>query len=293
MLTYYVLTHYRLNDAAPLLQLIHYLYAFLIFLGGFISWILIYRRLIKWDYDKIKLHIFMFFAGGAGILSILSGSRLARIFYEPRNLWSTGLFFKKFWGGGLFERGTETFHGSLFVFFSCMVFIIFISNRLKFLELKYSEVIDAGAMYMPLHILFGRTGCFLSGCCWGGEGQITIAGETYAFNHPAPFYEMLYGLIMFFILRFIYNKIYLSDKKQVYSGLITAIAAISYGILRFFIEFVRREPVVGFGLTQAQIAMLMQIIFGAGVIVWIALKIHLNRKLIVVKPVKKKHKKKK
>jgi phosphatidylglycerol:prolipoprotein diacylglycerol transferase len=267
MLSYYILANYPIKEALEYLKYVQGLYYLMIFLGGLISWILIYKRLLTWDQEKRKIHIFMFISGGAGILSIILGSRILRMFYLPSNSWSIDLLINEIKSGRI-----ETFHGSLFAFLFIMVVIIFISNRLKFLQLKYSEVIDVGALYMPLHIFFGRTGCFLAGCCWGREGQITISGDTYAFNHPAPFYEMMYGLTVFFILRFIYNKIYFSDKKQIYSGIVTAIAAISYGVFRFLIEYIRREPLLEAGLTQAQIAMIIQTTFGIGVILYVLFK---------------------
>lgn len=273
MLTYYVLTHYTREEAADLLIYIHRLYNFLIFAGGLLVWVLIYRRILAMNYERTRVHIFMSIAGIAGFSSIIFGSRLVRIFYEPFDSWSFSLFCKKFWAGGVFSRGTETFHGSLYLLLITTIIILFISNKTGFLKFNYSEIIDMGAMYMPLHILFGRTGCFLAGCCWGGEGRITICGEIYAFNHPAPFYEMVYGLVFFFLLRYIYNKIYSSHKKHIYGGLITALAAISYGVFRFFVEFVRKEPVVGLGLTQAQFAMIIQTAFGAGVLSWVGWKI--------------------
>ncbi len=268
MLSYYILTNYPYSEAASLLQGVHWLYLGLIFFGGLVSWALIYLRLRKFGYDIIRLRIFMLVAGVAGIFAIVFGSRLVRIFYEPVNKWGLDLFWEKFCAGGVFSRGTETFHASLIMLFISVFIIVYIFKSLNYINFKFYEIFDTGGLYMPLHIMFGRTGCFLSGCCWGRTGSIDVGDAIYQFNHPAPFYEMLYGLVFFLVFRSIYNKIYSSEERQRnYSGLILALSSISYGVFRFIVETVRNEPVLVWGLTQAQIAMLFLLSFGVIILI--------------------------
>jgi hypothetical protein len=55
---------------------------------------------------------------------------------------------------------------------------------------------------------------------------------------------------------------------------------------------VRKEPVVGSGLTQAQFAMIIQTAFGPGVLLRVTGKVYLYKKTANIKKTKRKRKKK-
>jgi len=81
----------------------------------------------------------------------------------------------------------------------------------------------------------GRIGCFLNGCCYGKNG------------HPTQLYEMLALFGIFFLLKRL-------ERRNPSPGTILLTYGLSYGVWRFFIEFLRADnPLVAWGLTVFQL----------------------------------------
>lgn len=109
---------------------------------------------------------------------------------------------------------------------------------------------DAFAPAMALAMAVGRIGDFLSG--EDGLGQPTtlpwgvrLPGAD-APVHPAPLYDAGFDLIWFGVL------ILLRDHPRLQGGNLLKFGLAGYAIFRFFIEFVRNNRVLAFGLTGQQ-----------------------------------------
>ena len=109
---------------------------------------------------------------------------------------------------------------------------------------------DAFAPAMALATAIGRVGCFLSfedglgkptTLPWG----IPIPGGDYLV-HPAPLYDMAFNLAWFGIL------LLLRDHKWMQNGNLLKFGIAGYAFFRFFVEFVRNNRELAFGLTGQQ-----------------------------------------
>lgn len=158
---------------------------------------------------------------------------------------------------------------------------------------------------VPAGYFFGRVGNFLNGELYGKETNsffgMYFGGEN-ILRHPTQLYEAFFeGLILFFVLWFLRNcnfrvcffqsaccgaitdnSIIDPSKKQIVtnkpsnyrnktkiSGILLLIYLAGYGIIRFFVEFLREgEKVLIFGLTGGQIFSLGMIFFAIFCFLW-------------------------
>jgi len=99
---------------------------------------------------------------------------------------------------------------------------------------------------------FGKLGCFFNGCCGGCE--------VFGIVHPVQLYESVFQFLLavFFFMLYRFNYA---------NGLRFPLYMIFYMTMRFFIEFLRNEPAMLFGLTIYQLlALFLLPVFG--MIVW-------------------------
>ena len=182
------------------------------------------------------------------ILSLL-GSRLTYVFLN-RELFIGQPWWKIF----AFREGGLTFHGGLIL---ALLGGVFYSNYRKILFLKY---VDYLSPFIILGYAITRIGCFLNGCCYGHItdlpwGVVYPIIDSYP-RHPTQLYASLAALIIFFMLRYL-------KKYKYFHGYIFLYFIIFYGVYRFLVEYFRVSTTVLWGLSQAQIASLIFIIFGA------------------------------
>ena len=119
---------------------------------------------------------------------------------------------------------------------------------------------DAFAPAMAIAIVIGRVGCFLSGedglgkptnLPWG----VPLPGADHLV-HPAPLYDAAFNLTWFGVLLILRNH----PKMQ--NGNLLKFGLAGYAVFRFFVEFVRNNRVLLWGLTGQQwfcLALLMAI----------------------------------
>jgi prolipoprotein diacylglyceryltransferase len=97
-------------------------------------------------------------------------------------------------------------------------------------------------------ILFGRIGCFLTGCCYGSATALPWGvdfGDGIG-RHPTQLYEALFVMGLF---------IYAQATLDRYApGELFKRFMIVYFGWRFFVEFIRASPVSALGLTYYQVA---------------------------------------
>jgi phosphatidylglycerol---prolipoprotein diacylglyceryl transferase len=115
----------------------------------------------------------------------------------------------------------------------------------------------------------GRIGCFLSGDgCYGIETNLPWGmsfpngvDPTLARVHPTPLYELAAGLLIGWWL-------WRRGAKSRPTGAILGEYLVLAGIARFLVEFIRRNPKVLWGLSNAQLAAAGSAVVGA-VLIWI------------------------
>jgi len=110
---------------------------------------------------------------------------------------------------------------------------------------------DAFAPGMALGMAVGRIGDFLSGEDGIGKqttlpwGVQPVSGADYLV-HPAPLYDAGFNLVWFVVL------LALRDNPHFQDGRLLKFGVAGYAVVRFFIEFVRNNQVIAWGLTGQQ-----------------------------------------
>ena len=111
-----------------------------------------------------------------------------------------------------------------------------------------SAMLDLGFAGVPLFHAFGRIGCFLAGCCYGVEYHGAFA-VTFPENNlgnapagvgllPVQLMEAALNLVLWAILTLVYRR---TSRRWLTSGLYL----VSYGTIRFILEFFRGDLIRG------------------------------------------------
>jgi phosphatidylglycerol:prolipoprotein diacylglycerol transferase len=163
----------------------------------------------------------------------------------------------------LFSPAGLTFYGGLIF---AILFIIIYCRVKKLSVLKIFDLMSPGA---AIGYGIARIGCHLSG---DGDYGIAVNGTFWEFLgysyengtvptdpgvlvHPTPVYELA---AMVTIFLFLWNK----RTKLHVNGLLFSYFLILMGLERFLVEFIRLNPYVIFGLTQAQLISIAMILYG-------------------------------
>jgi phosphatidylglycerol:prolipoprotein diacylglycerol transferase len=136
-------------------------------------------------------------------------------------------------------------------------------------------ITDLCAVSAPLGLFFGRIGNFINAELYGrvtdvSWGMVFPGAGPYP-RHPSQLYEAFFeGIVLFIIL-------YRFSKHKSAQGVLLAVALISYGSMRFFLEFFREpDPQLGFILgpfTMGQGLCAAMAILGA-ILLWQRLKLN-------------------
>jgi phosphatidylglycerol---prolipoprotein diacylglyceryl transferase len=137
------------------------------------------------------------------------------------------------------------------------------------------RTLDLAAPAAALGYGIGRIGCFLSGDgCYGLETSLPfpwgmsfpngIEPTPYGVRvYPTPLLELAAGVLIAWWL-------WRRAGKPHGTGTIVGYYLVLSGIARFSVEFIRRNPHVLFGLSNAQLASLASVVAGAALIFWAA-----------------------
>jgi phosphatidylglycerol:prolipoprotein diacylglycerol transferase len=142
------------------------------------------------------------------------------------------------------------------------------------------RILDLAAPAAAIGYGIGRIGCFLSGDgCYGIEIKpVHVFGFTFrpwgmAFPHglepvwvpvyPTPLYELGAGLLIGWWL---WNRL---GKPHAVGAILGQYLMLS-GMARFLVEFIRRNPKVLWGLSNAQLASAGAVLAGAALTLWVA-----------------------
>lgn len=190
-----------------------------------------------------------------GVLGGVGGARLNYVLTRY-----TDFLNDPFWT--LFGAAGFVFYGG----FICAVFAEYILLRTE--GKPFLRFADITSPTLAIGYAVGRIGCHLSGD--GDYGKVTdsLLGFRYelgvapsapgVFVHPTPMYESLLSLLFAWLLVSLERRNAFSDVAGRRFGIYLALA----GIARFCIEFLRIEPIVYHGLTEAQLMSIVIIAVG-------------------------------
>jgi phosphatidylglycerol:prolipoprotein diacylglycerol transferase len=229
-----------------------------------IVYLLSLHRLKKEDYDYPRTAVENYFVWA--ILGLMIGARFGyALFYNPGYYASHPLeiILPFSFSGGVHFTGLAgmSYHGGL---------IGVITGTAMFCrkyKIKFWEFVDFLIPSIPLGYTFGRIGNFINGELYGRAtsspwGMYFPLDYTNQLRHPSQLYEaLLEGLFLFAVL-------WSMRRMRPFDGFYLSLYLIGYGMVRFFIEFVR-EPDTHIGLflgfiSLGQILCLIMILGGAG-----------------------------
>jgi phosphatidylglycerol:prolipoprotein diacylglycerol transferase len=139
-------------------------------------------------------------------------------------------------------------------------------------KIPYWILLDGAAIFAAVGQTFGRVGNIINGDILGAPttlpwGMIYANPNSFAPSHtvayqPAAIYEMGCDLVLIAILFALRNRLRTP-------GLLTAVYLLGYAITQFLVFFLRfSEPIVGFGLKQAQLTSLVVFVLALGFAAW-------------------------
>ena len=190
-----------------------------------------------------------------GVIGVagLAGARLYSVLENPRELIANPAV--------LISRYGFTWSGSVLTTIVAMVFLA------QHFDIPVFEFMDLCAPPAALGYAIGRIGCLLSGdgdygvptsLPWGMSFPNGIVPTTDRV-HPTPIYEFLAGVI---IAAYLWRMATKAANGAGSHGEIISSYLIWTGVARFLVEFIRINPKVFYGLTNAQVVSLLSIVAG-------------------------------
>jgi len=200
----------------------------LMYLVAFVAGILLGRLRIKqrpdlgWSYKDLDDLLFYC------VIGVVLGGRLGYVlFYKLTEYLHDPIKIFYVWEGGM------SFHGG---FLGVILAMLWFARRCK---RHWFAVTDFLAPLVPLGLGAGRIGNFINGELWGRATNVSwgmifpTAGDGQP-RHPSQLYEAgLEGVLLFAI-------IWGFSRKPRPMGAVSALFLISYGVLRFLVEFTRQ-----------------------------------------------------
>jgi phosphatidylglycerol---prolipoprotein diacylglyceryl transferase len=191
--------------------------------------------------------------GYTGIAGLV-GSRLYSVFETPSE------FFANPWPI-LFSRMGFTWMGGVIGGFIALWLLA------RHYRMPLLLMMDVASPAAAIGYGVGRIGCLISGdgdygipttLPWGMSFPNGIVPTTERV-HPTPIYEFLLALIIFYIIWRLGARDMGEDRAV---GKVFAVYLLLSGVVRFFIEFIRLNPRVLFGMTNAQLASIVCVLLG-------------------------------
>ncbi len=232
----------------------------LMYLLGFVVFILLGRYRIKHNPHATFTYEMLDDALFYGMLGVVAGGRLGHVlFYQFGYYLEHPLHIFAIWEGGM------SFHGG---FLGVFVAMILLARKYK---LPWLAVTDFVVPLIPPGLAAGRIGNFINGELWGRPTDVPW-GMVFPYvdefpRHPSQLYQFALEGVALFIFIWIYSA------KPRATGVVTGVFMIGYGVLRSFSEFFR-EPEDGFmgvltlGITMGQWLSIPMILAGIAAIIW-------------------------
>ena len=192
------------------------------------------------------------------IVGMVLGGRIGYILFYNLNFYSRfPIEMFKLWEGGM------SFHGASLGLF-CTMYIFCRKYKIEFLPAT-----DLCLCAVPVGIFLGRVANFINGELYGKVtdarfGMVFRNSGDFFYRHPSQLYEAFFeGFLLFVVM----NLLFFFTEIRSYQGMLFSIFMMWYGIVRFFIEFVR-EPDVQVGyilfnhITMGQLLSFIMVIIG-------------------------------
>ncbi len=182
------------------------------------------------------------------------GAKLWHVFEDPSALFHDP-------AGMLFDRAGFAWYGGL------IAGILTLMWQGRAAKTGALGMLDLAAPAAAVGYGVGRIGCLTSGdgdygiptsLPWGMSFPHGLVPTT-QHVHPTPLYELIAALIIAFIL-------WRREKRP--TGEVTGDYLVLSGLARFLVEFIRINPRIYFGMSNAQVASIGSMIVGLAMIVW-------------------------
>ncbi|WDE97872.1 prolipoprotein diacylglyceryl transferase [Lentisphaera profundi] len=237
--------------------------------SGFLAALFLLKRRSKlYGQDPEKVETTLFYS----MIGAILGARLLFVVRYWEENFANRPFSKVF----AFQEGGLVFQGGLI---GGLIIAYFVCRRNG---IKFLTALDIAAPCIALAHAFGRVGCFLNGCCFGGKCDIQALAVQYPKGsfpwsdhlkrgliepssdlsmavHPAPLYAV-FALVSICIL-----LCYVS-KKLAKPGMIFGLYFCVYSLWRFTVEFFRDDQDLTAGLSLAQYIALGTLALGCVII---------------------------
>jgi phosphatidylglycerol---prolipoprotein diacylglyceryl transferase len=229
-------------------------YGIMLGLGFYLSFLLLEREFKLKNIDPELAYKILLVAIPGGIV----GSKIFHIL-EHLDEFVIDPFGMLFSGSGL------SAYGGYILSFALAIFVV------KKSKTTLLNVFDTASPSMALGYCFGRFGCHVAGdgCFgietsgfWGTPYPNGIVPST-ATVFPTPLFEVFFSFIVVGILLNL-------RKKELNEGRMFSTFLFLSGLPRFLVEFIRRNPKIAFGLSQAQFIGIIFMI--CGIAGWIYFK---------------------
>jgi phosphatidylglycerol:prolipoprotein diacylglycerol transferase len=207
---------------------------------------------------------FIFDIGVGGLLVGIAGARLTFALLDGNNFFKHPTEIFRLWEGGL------SLHGGMFF---GILYLIFYCRRKR---VAFFPVGDLGAPAWAIAYIFGRIGCLLNGCCYGGVCDLPWAlrfpdeqhpGRLTPPSHPVQLYAVLFNLLFFTLLTRWEKRPHCDG--ELFFGYIGM-----YGFYRFVVEAFRAGVtstylLPGLHLTDTHIVSVLMMALSLGGIAWL------------------------
>ena len=228
-------------------------FGILLWLAAVCGCYVLYRNFRRWQVDADAISI-VAVSTVAGIL----GAKLWHVLETPRQLFLHPADL-------LFDRAGFAWYGGL------IIGILALLWQSRVYKIGGLRMLDLAAPAASVGYGVGRMGCLISGdgdygkptnLPWGMSFPNGLVPTTQRV-HPTPIYELLGALLIAWIL---WRRGAPEHPRPL--GQITGEYLILAGIARFAVEFIRINPRILWGMTNAQLASLGTIAFGLGLVLF-------------------------
>ncbi|MCM1370466.1 MAG: prolipoprotein diacylglyceryl transferase [Clostridium sp.] len=242
-----------------------YWYSIFILLGMIVGCTIIYKEARKYNIPKKFLENLFFYT----ILFALIGARLYFVIFEYKQYINNPIDILKVWEGGL------AIHGGII---AGLITVIVMCKKNKISILKMTDIIVVGVI---IGQAIGRWGNFFNSEAFGPEVSVQVLqilsipkfiidgmyfgsceSSMLCYHHPTFLYESYWNILGFLLL------LGLKESKKLHVGQLTGTYFIFYSVGRFFIESLRQDSLMLFGIIkQAQLISIALIVVGLILIV--------------------------
>lgn len=196
------------------------------------------------------------------LIGLIVGARIFYIiFYGLKFYLANPLEMLALWHGGL------SFHGGLVgILIAGWIFC-----RKK--KIKFYDIADIIVIPAAIGLGLGRIGNFINGEVYGRITDLPWAVKfqnVEGYRHPSQFYESAKNF-------FIFGVLWILKDRKIPRGFIFWSFISMYGVIRFFIEFVKEPDGMFLGLTTGQWLCIPMALIGTGMLIYLKRK-DLNKK---------------